>query len=187
MIAVREAARAAANPVAHIMRYWQKRRIALRGNWPVMIANCKPISLGIAAALVFSVSAVLAQDKPAASCKADAAASPSVIAECDAALAVNTAARVELLLGRAVLYRRSQQRELALADYAEAMKLQPGAKVLFARGETWREAGDRRRALADFDAALKLDPASEPLRAARKALAQEIERAGAMMPVQPGK
>ena len=152
-----------------------------------MIANRKTMSFGIAAALMLGLGAALAQDKPVASCKIDAASSPSAIAACDAALAANTVARVELLLGRAALYRRSQQRELALADYAEAIKLQPGAKVLFARGETWREAGDRRRALADFDAALKLDPASEPMRAARKALAQEIERAGAMMPVQPGK
>jgi len=147
----------------------------------------KSVCSGIAAALVLFAGAALAQDRPAAACKADTASSPVALAECDAALAANTAARVELLLGRAALYRRSQQRELALADYAEALKLQPGARVLFARGEMYREAGDRRRALADFDAALKLDPASEPMRAARKALAQEIERAGAMMPLQQGK
>lgn len=119
-----------------------------------------------------------------AACRADAPPEAQITA-CNAALAANTAARVELLLGRAAAYRKAQQREQALADYTEAMRLQlPSARVLFARGQTYREAGDRRRALADYDAALKLDSSLEPLRAARKTLFEEIERAGAMMPVQ---
>ncbi|MFZ5733585.1 MAG: tetratricopeptide repeat protein [Pseudomonadota bacterium] len=119
-----------------------------------------------------------------AACRADAPPAAQVSA-CNAALTANTAARVELLLGRAAAYRKAQQRDQAIADYTEAMRLQlPSARILFARGQTYREAGDRRRALADYDAALKLDPALEPLRAARKTLFEEIERAGAMMPVQ---
>lgn len=125
-----------------------------------------------------------AHSQDLAACRADAPPAAQ-IAACNAALAANTAARVELLLGRAAAYRKAQQRDQAIADYTEAMRLQlPAARVLFARGQTYREAGDRRRALADYDAALKLDPALEPLRAARRTLFEEIERAGAMMPVQ---
>lgn len=125
-----------------------------------------------------------AQSQDLTACRADAPPEAQITA-CNAALTANTAARVELLLGRAVAYRKAQQREQAIADYTEAMRLQlPTARVLFARGQTYREAGDRRRALTDFDAALKLDPSLEPLRAARKTLFEEIERAGAMMPLQ---
>lgn len=125
---------------------------------------------------------VRAQDL--AACRADAPPETQVAA-CNAALAANNAARAEILVGRAAAYRKTQQREQAIADYTEAMRLQlPSARVLFARGQTYREAGDRRRALTDYDAALKLDPALEPLKAARKTLFEEIERAGAMMPVQ---
>ena len=128
-----------------------------------------------------------AQSQDLAACRADAPPETQVAA-CNAALTANTAARVELLLGRAAAYRKAQQREQAINDYTEAMRLQlPTARVLFARGQTYREAGDRRRALTDFDAALRLDPSLEPLRAARKTLFEEIERAGAMMPVQPVK
>ena len=128
-----------------------------------------------------------ARSQDLTACRADAPPDTQVAA-CNAALNANTAARVELLLGRAAAYRKMQQRDQAIADYTEAMRLQlPAARVLFARGQTYREAGDRRRALADYDAALKLDPSLEPLKAARKTLFEEIERAGAMMPVQPAK
>lgn len=134
------------------------------------------------AAMSFVPAIVNAQDLTA--CRTDAPPETQVAA-CNAALTANTAARVELLLGRAAAYRKAQQREQAITDYTEAMRLQlPTARVLFARGQTYREAGDRRRALSDYDAALKLDPALEPLKAARKTLFEEIERAGAMMPVQ---
>lgn len=134
--------------------------------------------------LAASVAAGGAGGQELTACRADAPPETQ-IAACNAALAANTAARVELLLGRAAAYRKAQQRDAAIADYTEAMRLQlPTARVLFARGQTYREAGDRRRALADYDAALKLDPGLEPLRAARKTLFEEIERAGAMMPVQ---
>ncbi|OQW53525.1 MAG: hypothetical protein A4S14_15950 [Proteobacteria bacterium SG_bin9] len=137
------------------------------------------------AAMSFAPAIGSAQDLTA--CRADAPPETQVAA-CNAALTANTAARVELLLGRAAAYRKAQQREQAIADYTEAMRLQlPTARVLFARGQTYREAGDRRRALTDYDAALKLDSALEPLKAARKTLFEEIERAGAMMPAQPAK
>ena len=131
-----------------------------------------------------SVVAVAQSDAP---CVSTTKPNEETLAGCTAALERNAALRAELLMARAALYRRSERREMALSDYAEAIRLQPSASVYFTRGETYREAGDKRRALADYDAAFKLDPNAENIRAARKSLSAEIERAGAMLPVQGGK
>ena len=74
----------------------------------------------------------------------------------------------------------------AIADYDAALKIDPGSvEALNSRAMAWRAKGDRRRALADLDAALRLKPDFEVARANRKVLFQEIERAGAHMPLKP--
>ena len=74
----------------------------------------------------------------------------------------------------------------AIADYDTALKIDPAlAEALNSRAMTWRAKGDRRRALADLDAALRLKPDFGIARANRKVLFQEIERAGAQMPLKP--
>lgn len=74
----------------------------------------------------------------------------------------------------------------AVADYDAALKIDPAfVEALNGRAMAWRAKGDRRRALADLDAALRFKPDFEAARANRKILFQEIERAGAHMPLKP--
>jgi uncharacterized protein len=48
------------------------------------------------------------------------------------------------------------------------------------RGELWRRKGDLPKAVADFAAAIKLNPDHVTARANHRALAQELERLGAL-------
>ncbi len=85
---------------------------------------------------------------------------------------------------RADLRRTLGDSEALIGDLGAVIRLQPdNAKALFERGELYRAKGDRRRALADFGALLRIDSTHEAATAQRKALAQEIERIGATMPV----
>lgn len=85
---------------------------------------------------------------------------------------------------RADLRRTLGDSEALIGDLGAVIRLQPdNAKALFERGELYRAKGDRRRALADFGAVLRIEPQHEAATAQRKALAQEIERIGATMPL----
>jgi tetratricopeptide (TPR) repeat protein len=47
----------------------------------------------------------------------------------------------------------------AIADYGEAIKLNPNDALAYDnRGTAWRDKGDRRRALGDYNVAIKLNP-----------------------------
>src|ERR1043166_3658691 len=47
----------------------------------------------------------------------------------------------------------------ALADYAEAIRLDPNnVQALHGRGVVWRDKGDLDRAIADFSAAIAINP-----------------------------
>ncbi len=70
----------------------------------------------------------------------------------------------------------------AIADYEEAIRLQPTASFYLNRGMAFRAKGDRLRAPADFTRAVRLDPALEIALAQRKSLALEIEQLGTRMP-----
>ncbi|OYU86590.1 MAG: hypothetical protein CFE29_28015 [Bradyrhizobiaceae bacterium PARB1] len=97
-----------------------------------------------------------------------------------------TADRLKAASARAAAYARKDQIDPAIADYDAALKIDLSRPdLLNARGELWRRKGDRPRAVRDFGAALKIDPKNEAVRANYKALAQEIERMGAKMSVQP--
>jgi tetratricopeptide (TPR) repeat protein len=51
----------------------------------------------------------------------------------------------------------------AIADYSEAIKLNPKDAVAYDnRGTAWRDKGDRNRAIADYNVAVKLDPSDAP-------------------------
>jgi tetratricopeptide (TPR) repeat protein len=86
---------------------------------------------------------------------------------------------------RAELHRTLGDADVAIRDFSSAIRLEPkNVAALFARAELHRAKVERRRALADYAAVLRLDPSHEAAAANRKALALEIERLGAMMPVQ---
>jgi tetratricopeptide (TPR) repeat protein len=90
----------------------------------------------------------------------------------------------QAFLRRAELNRTLGQAEAAIADFSAAIRLEPkNAHALFARAELYRAKTDRRRALADYAAVMRIDPANEAASLNHKALALEIERQGAMMPV----
>jgi tetratricopeptide (TPR) repeat protein len=92
--------------------------------------------------------------------------------------------RLKALIARAVAYDAKDQIDRAIGDYDTVLRLDPTlADVFNTRGELWRKKGDRRRAVADFSAAITLNPDHPAARANRKALAQELERIGALMAV----
>ena len=92
--------------------------------------------------------------------------------------------RIKALIARAGAYSRKDLIDRAIGDYDTALRLDPTLADIFnIRGEFWRRKGDRPRALADFGAAIKLNPDQQAARTNYKALAQELERLGALMAV----
>jgi tetratricopeptide (TPR) repeat protein len=92
--------------------------------------------------------------------------------------------RLKALLARAAAYDRKNNVERAIADYDAALMLDTTQADAFnARGELWRKKGERRKALADFGAAIKLNPDHVAAKASHRSLAQELERAGALIAV----
>ncbi len=93
---------------------------------------------------------------------------------------------VSAFLKRAELHRTGGDADAAIRDFSAAIRLEPGnTKALLARAELHRAKADRRRALGDYAAVLRLVPSHEAASVQHKALALEIERLGAIMPVQP--
>jgi tetratricopeptide (TPR) repeat protein len=91
--------------------------------------------------------------------------------------------RIKALAARAAVLARKDQLDRAIADYGEALRLEPQADIYNSRGELWWRKGDRPKALADFGAAIKLSPEHSAAKANYKRLAQELERLGALMAV----
>jgi tetratricopeptide (TPR) repeat protein len=92
--------------------------------------------------------------------------------------------RIKALIARGGAYERKDMIERAIADYDGALRLDPSlADVHNTRGELWRKKGDLPKAVADFAAAIKLNPDHVVARANHRALAQELERLGALKAV----
>ena len=92
--------------------------------------------------------------------------------------------RIKALIARGAAHERKDMIERAIADYDGALRLDPSlADVHNTRGELWRKKGDLPKAVADFAAAIKLNPDHALARANHRALAQEVERLGALKAV----
>ena len=92
--------------------------------------------------------------------------------------------RIKALIARGAAYERKEMAERAIADYDGALRLDPSlADIHNTRGELWRKKGDLPKAVADFAAAMKLNPDHVVARANHRALAQEVERLGALKAV----
>ena len=92
--------------------------------------------------------------------------------------------RIKALIARGAAHERRDMVERAIADYDGALRLDPSlADVHNTRGELWRKKGDLPKAVADFAAAIKLNPDHVVARANHRALAQEVERLGALKAV----
>jgi lipoprotein NlpI len=111
----------------------------------------------------------------------------AIIAKCGAVIdndKMARADRVHALMARGRVFARRGLNERALADYSVALALDPAQADAFnSRGEIFLRKGDKPRALADFGAALKLDPRHAAARENYRALARELERIGAQMPL----
>ena len=67
--------------------------------------------------------------------------------------------RIEALLQRGVLYEHAGDKEAAIGDYSEVIKLDPSSAVAyFNRGNVYDQMGEHDRAIADYTEAIKLDP-----------------------------
>ena len=89
--------------------------------------------------------------------------------------------RIKALIARGAAYERKEMAERAIADYDGVLRLDPSlADIHNTRGELWRKKGDLPKAVADFAAAIKLNPDHITARANHRALAQELERLGAL-------
>jgi tetratricopeptide (TPR) repeat protein len=92
--------------------------------------------------------------------------------------------RVKALAARAAMYVRKEKYSDAIDDYDAALRLDPANADLFnTRGELHRKRGNGPKAVADFAAAMKLNPDHAVARANHRALAQELERLGALKAV----
>jgi tetratricopeptide (TPR) repeat protein len=59
---------------------------------------------------------------------------------------------------RGALFSRNNAYDRAIADFNEAIRLQPKADYFISRGNAYSLKGDPVRAIADYDEALKLEP-----------------------------
>jgi tetratricopeptide (TPR) repeat protein len=60
---------------------------------------------------------------------------------------------------RGVEYSRKGQRDRAIADYGQAIRLNPNnTRALNNRGSAYSENGDHDRAIADYNEAIRIDP-----------------------------
>lgn len=88
------------------------------------------------------------------------------LAACERAIASRKFKGAELATLHLVRGLRRQEKydiEGALADYRDALRLNPGNHLVYnARGVLYRDAGDYDRAIADFDAAIALKEWSDP-------------------------
>ena len=113
--------------------------------------------------------------------KADDAA--RIIEHCSLLLAneaTDRADRIAALIARGGAYARIDQIDRAIDDYDAVLMFDPRlADILAARGRLWRGKGEARRAIDDFAAVLRIN-AQHAVRSEFKALALELERAGAM-------
>jgi tetratricopeptide (TPR) repeat protein len=92
--------------------------------------------------------------------------------------------RIKALMARAAVHVRKDMTDRAIADYDGVLRLDPAlADIHAARGELWRKKGDRRKAIADFAAAIRLNPEHVVARTNHRAMAQELERLGALKAV----
>jgi tetratricopeptide (TPR) repeat protein len=64
-----------------------------------------------------------------------------------------------VFLQRGIAYSDKKDYESAIADYNEAIRLNPqDAKAFYDRGNAWRGKGDLNHAIADYAEAIRLDP-----------------------------
>jgi len=92
--------------------------------------------------------------------------------------------RTRALIARAGAFERKEKYTEAIEDYDTVLRLDPTLADIFnARGELWHKKGNGPKAVADFGAALKLNPDHAAARANHRAMAQELERLGALKAV----
>src|SRR5215469_10046479 len=137
----------------HMRRTTRPRLLAI---W--LLFGAVSIGPGLATAATPATAPAGADD--ADSC--EKASGDAAIAACTRAIASGTYhghALEKLYHDRAFEYHSKHDNELAIADYNEAIRINPDdADAFYRRGNAWREMGDNARAIADYDEAIRLDP-----------------------------
>jgi tetratricopeptide (TPR) repeat protein len=124
------------------------------GGLPLLLAGMLLFSAGVAAQ-----SAPIADQL--AACKEETAPAPQRIEACTRLIAEVTddEIRAEALIQRGVLYELSDDREAAIKDYDEAIRLDGTNPVpFFNRGNVRDQMGEYDLAIADYTQAIKIDP-----------------------------
>ena len=93
-------------------------------------------------------------------CKNEGAAAAARMTACGRVIQGNDEdLRGEALVQRGVLYEQAGNKEAAIKDYSEAIKLDPSnAIAFFNRGNAYDQSGDYDKAIADYSEAIKLEP-----------------------------
>src|SRR5262249_5365859 len=137
----------------HMRRTTRPRLLAI---W--LLFGAASISPGLATAATPATAPAGADD--ADSCAK--ASGDAAIAACTRAIASGNYhghALEKLYHDRAFEYYNKGANDHAIADYAEAIRLDPNhAAALNNRGNAWQAKGDNDRAIADFDEAIRLNP-----------------------------
>jgi len=72
--------------------------------------------------------------------------------------------------GRGLVYENTNNIDMAIADYTEAIRLDPSSALYYSRGDMYSKKGDTDSAIADYTEALRLDPDFEEARNALETL-----------------
>jgi tetratricopeptide (TPR) repeat protein len=77
-------------------------------------------------------------------------------------------AKASRIFARGKVYIRSNERDLGIAAFDEAIRLNPqNAEVFWFRGHSYKEKGQYDRAIADYSEAIRLDPTGDSAGAGR--------------------
>ena len=120
--------------------------------------------LALAAWALLSAAATQAQAiaEQLAACKAEGAVVEARISACSKVIEGakdDEEIRAEAHLQRGVLHELAGNREAAISDYSEIIKLDPtNAVAYFNRGNAYDQLGEHDLAIADYTEAIKLDP-----------------------------
>jgi hypothetical protein len=119
---------------------------------------CRVISCAVAVLLVFFLTDASAAADDIAICR-EAAGDDATIAACGRLLTRGDAIPGTIYGKRGIAYHRKGEHDLAIADFARAIRLDPKNAVNYNnRGFAYSRKGEYERAIADLDQAVRLDP-----------------------------
>ena len=136
-----------------------KRGLQMKGYRMTQVSVAALLLTGL---LAVSIGEARAQSLPdlLEACKNEGAAAAARMTACGRVIqGKDEDLRGEALVQRGVLYEQAGNKEAAIKDYSEAIKLDPSnAIAFFNRGNAYDQSGDYDKAIADYSEAIKLEP-----------------------------